>query len=92
MEAFLMIEKNENIFSKNIEGKLFLIDFDSSSVMELNKAGEFIWNCLPHHPAGEISEKLALEFEVTLPQAQKDVTSFLKELKRHGLIQTKEVL
>lgn len=87
-----MIQKNENIFSKNIEGKLFLIDFDSSSVMELNEVGEFIWNCLPSHPADEISERISQEFEISIPQAQKDVTAFLKELKRHGLITLKEAL
>lgn len=87
----MKIIKNKNVHAKSVEGKSFLIDIESASILELNEVGSLIWKLLDQTvQTDEISDTLAETYDVTAMQAQKDIQHFLGELKKCGLISMEE--
>lgn len=93
MATASLLVKKDQVHAKVIEGKLFLIDFDSAVVLELNEVGALIWNSLAQSESlDQILDRITQEFNIGLPQAKKDCMNFLKELKRCDLVALEELL
>lgn len=82
--------KNPSIFSKAVGEETVLFqekDGEWKFLYTLNKMGTFIWNHIDgKKKASEIKDLIVEEFEVNPKEAEKDLTFFLQELEKIGVI------
>jgi len=83
--------KNEAvIYARNDDGELALYHPETNAFFTLNSVGEWIWDAIGVGISGiELAQKLALTYEIPLPEARKDVEEFLDALQVRGLIKVK---
>lgn len=63
-----------------------LIDLDRGRALGLNATGSFLWPRLGRRSESELAEDLAAAFDVELESARRDVTLFLVDMRRRGLL------
>ncbi|WP_051757875.1 lasso peptide biosynthesis PqqD family chaperone [Prauserella rugosa] len=64
-----------------------LLDEQHGEYFQLNPTGALVASgLLAHHTPHQIAAELAREYEVTVEQAEADVTALIEALRREGLI------
>ena len=78
---------NPDVAFRDIAGALVIVHPTANRLLELNETGSAIWRLLDGRSVREISERIALEFDVELSRAETDVVEFLSYLAERGLVQ-----
>ena len=74
-----------------IDGEAVLILADSSEINVLNQVGSRVFELSDGQTSvAEIAQIITEEFDVSLEQAQKDVTEFLQELVKQNIMLLEE--
>ncbi len=70
-----------------IEEEIVIVDVDHGSVLELNQVGARIWEQINgERNITQITQEVINEFEVDTIKAQADITKFIEELFKKGLV------
>jgi len=81
------------VFTDLDDGSAVLLHLDNKFYYSLNESGSFMWQLIEKNDGAMSKEKLveALceQFDVSPDQAQSDVSEFIEDLTREGLISVK---
>lgn len=86
-------KRKDDIVHRRIAGETILVPIrgrlaDMQRIFSLNPVGEFIWDELDGSKnLQQISEGIQAFFDVTGPEADADLSAFISELLREGLIE-----
>lgn len=81
------------ICARNDDGELALYHPETNAFFTLNSVGEWIWEALGVGISDmDLAQKLALTYEIPLPQARRDVEEFLNALQARKLVKVKYAL
>lgn len=82
-----IVIRNEEIAFGEMDGEIVMMNIEIGNYYSLGKTGSAIWNLLdkPIKVESLINEMLR-KYNVTREQCEKEVISFLEELKKEGLI------
>lgn len=73
--------------SRGVGDELVILDLSRGIYFGLNRVGCRIWQLISEGKAlGVIAETLSREYEVDVPDAQRDVLALAGELKAKGLV------
>ena len=88
-----IFEKNGKIPWRLVEGEAILIDQDEGELLRLTPVGAAIWEALDgQRNVQEIIAHILETFEAEPKKIRRDVISFLKQLRRQGLVEPKCLL
>lgn len=74
------------VIDRVVDGEALLIHLQSGEYFSLNPIGTRIWELLNgEQTLGQIADVLVLEYDVTLEQAQADITALAADLIRERL-------
>jgi hypothetical protein len=86
MDLNSVYRRNENVVSRKIVDELILVPIrtnvaDMESIYSLNEVGASVYALIDgQRSVGDICAAIAEEFEVSIDQAETDVTEFLQKL------------
>lgn len=87
-----IFEKNGRIPWHPVEEQAVLLDQDEGELFRLTPVGAAIWEVLDgQRTVLDVIASVQEVFDVSPATAKKDVISFLKQLRRYGLIEPKPV-
>jgi hypothetical protein len=79
--------RSEGVIGRVVDGEAVLVLPEIGKVKVLNEVGGFIWsNVDGEKTVRQISELLAEEYEVGIPEAEEDVQTFLSDLEERGVV------
>jgi hypothetical protein len=84
--------RNQEVVSRKIDGELIIVPISSgvgdlNSLYTLNPVGSVLWDFMTEgHTVGEMVQRVCDEFEVTKPEAEKDIETFLDSLLEEKLV------
>ena len=84
--------KDPNIVNRKIAGEMVLVPIrhnvgDLACIYNLNEVGSRIWELIDVGvTVGQIRDKIVEEYEVTLEEAEADITEFLNQLEQVGAV------
>jgi hypothetical protein len=79
--------RSEGVIGRVVDGEAVLVLPEIGKVKVLNEVGGFIWsNVDGEKTVRQISELLAEEYEVGIPEAEEDVQTFLSGLEERGVV------
>ena len=85
--------RSQSVVSRVVAGETLIVPVrskvgDLASIYSFNGTGTLIWKLLESpKTVSEIATVVAREYEVELAQAERDVTSFVEEMKAVGLVE-----
>jgi hypothetical protein len=88
-----MFMRSQSMVARVVAGETMIVPMsakvgDLASIYTLNSTGALIWNLLDSpRTVVELAMAVAEEYEVALPQAERDVTDFVSEMKASGLVE-----
>ena len=94
IEAETRMLRSDGIVVREVAGECLLVptaagEVDLDSLFLLNEVGLFIWERLDGHlDLNELAAAVADEFEVAAPDALRDVTAFLEDLRARRLVES----
>ncbi|HEY3823303.1 MAG TPA: PqqD family protein [Bryobacteraceae bacterium] len=78
---------NKRSAACELEGEIVILNLDSGVYFGLNAVGATIWEYLQsEHSAGEIVDRLLVEYHVDRERCESEVYALLRSLAAHGLI------
>jgi len=76
------------VFTLLDEGSATILHLGTKRYFTLNETGLRIWQLLEQRSSvSEVARQLSREFEVDMATAQERTTSFVQELREHGLVE-----
>ena len=84
--------RNHQVVSRKIEGELIIVPIrsgvgDLNSLYTLNSVGSVLWEFMTEgHTVPEMVQRICDEFDVTAPQARRDIEAFLASLLEEKLV------
>ncbi|MBI4436444.1 MAG: PqqD family protein [Candidatus Omnitrophica bacterium] len=85
-----IFEKNGRIPWRRVEEEAILVDQDEGDLLKLTPVGAAIWEALDgSRTVQELITHIEQNFEAEPKRVKHDVLSFLKKLRREGLIEPK---
>jgi hypothetical protein len=79
--------RSEGVIGRVVDGEAVLVLPEIGKVKVLNEVGGLIWsNVDGEKTVRQISELLAEEYEVGIPEAEEDVQTFLSDLEERGVV------
>jgi hypothetical protein len=79
--------RSEGVIGRVVDGEAVLVLPEIGKVKVLNEVGGLIWsNVDGEKTVRQISELLAEEYEVGIPEAEEDVQTFLSGLEERGVV------
>lgn len=89
IEDEVSYSKFDHVFETALEGRTTLLDYSSGVYFGLDDVGTFVWNYLNgNYTVIEISEAVAVAYNIDIYKAKQDVLAFLDELLSLKLIQS----
>ncbi len=83
----VIFKRKENVVSKVVGGKAFLLNLETGDYFEVNSTGLAVWNlCDGRRTIEEIVLRIAQNGSPSLEGARQHVCDFVKLLKRYKLI------
>jgi hypothetical protein len=88
-----MLIRSESVVARVVAGETLIVPVrakvgDLASIYSFNGTGTLIWKLLESpKTVTELAEAVAQEYEVDPSQAERDVTSFVGEMKAVGLVE-----
>ena len=99
MDMILALDRayhpSEDVVAREIQGEFILIPItsgvvdldDEGAIFTLNETGKAIWDKLDGKKTlKDIVDELILDFEVSLPEIEKDVLGLIKELFKRKMV------
>ena len=89
-----VFQKNENFVFRQIDDETILVPIkdnlgDMGSIYNLNEVGAFIWEHFDgQKTVGDIKNRIINEFEISEPEAQRDLIEFVNRLREIDAIHT----
>lgn len=84
----VMIVRNPSIVTKKKGNTWILLEPNKKHIRELNETAGFIWSLLKKPTSPEaITKKMCQEYDAPRSEVIEDITRFLKEYKKLGLIE-----
>jgi hypothetical protein len=82
----------EHVATRDLDGELVLLNYESESYFGLDEVGTRIWEVLQAAPSIEVGvDQLLDEFDVSPEQLRQDVQRLLGELIDGGLVELQAV-
>ena len=84
----LTVTVPDHVLYQEVDGELVLLDLENGNYYGLNAVGARFWTLAQEHggQTGRILEALLEEFDVSREQIHEDMSGFLTELERRGLV------
>jgi Coenzyme PQQ synthesis protein D (PqqD) len=84
----MMFRRADNVVKEVVDDRAFLLDDRGVEMIVLNPVGTVVWDALDEpRDASTIAASLVDRFEdVTLQELERDVQTFLEELREAGLV------
>lgn len=83
----IKIFKNDSCISTELEDNLIILNTDSGIYFELNFSGAFIWKLLDdENDLNSIKSLIVNKFNLTEPEAEEDLKSFIDYCSKKELI------
>lgn len=80
-------EPSPRIAFREIEGQILVLLPDDPEIYTFNAAAALIWKgLLRRHSVARIAADLTRRFDITATRAEEDVTRFVREMARKGLL------
>ena len=80
-------EVKPGVLHRIVEGEAVMLDLETGEYYGLNEVGTHIWGMLAEGcPLPRICERLAETFETDGVELEADISSFIADLERKGLI------
>jgi hypothetical protein len=85
--------RSQSVVARVVAGETLIVPIrarvgDLASIYSFNGTGTLIWKLLESpKTVTELATAVALEYEVELSQAERDVTEFVSEMKAVGLVE-----
>ncbi|MFH0940409.1 MAG: PqqD family protein [Candidatus Omnitrophota bacterium] len=80
-------KRNNDVFFKEIEGELYLVDPYRRKLIQINPAGLEIWRLLDGgHSLPTVIAVIEEKFDCNPIDAKRDVVSFVSELEKRELV------
>lgn len=86
------MRRNENFILRQTADLTVILPVGEASVhfpgmISVNETGAFLWEALSaEHTLVSLAQTLTGEYQVELPQAEQDVSTFLEQLRRAGAL------
>lgn len=81
----------KKLMGKKLEGEWVFLNLENGTYYGLNKTGSVIWDELKEKKNSEAAVgRLQVEYRLDRAQAEKDVKSFLKDLRQEGLVRIED--
>jgi len=88
MQDNCFLKRKDGIAWRTIEGTTFLVNPSTKKIFPLNEVGKAVWESLEEKKNGAaLAEIISAEFEVDGETAKKDLSEFLDQLLKEGLIE-----
>ena len=86
----MMFRRADNVVKEVVDDRAFLLDDRGQEMIVLNPVGTMVWDALDEdRGAAAIAASLVDQFaDVSLEELERDVESFLEELREAGLVVT----
>jgi hypothetical protein len=86
----MMFRRADNVVKEVVDDRAFLLDDRGQEMIVLNPVGTMVWDALDEErDAAAIAASLVDQFaDVSLEELERDVESFLEELREAGLVVT----
>lgn len=79
--------KPEQVETAQLDGEWILLNMDTHAVTKLNEIGGYIWSIVADcSTIDEVIDKVLTEYDTERTQVELDVTLFLDDLMRIGLL------
>lgn len=76
-----------SFIARRIQGETILINDTGDMLHTLNETGSFLWSCVDGaRSLNDILGLLCAEYEIAVERAQQDMTAFIEELQRKGIV------
>jgi hypothetical protein len=84
----MMFRRADNVVKEVVDDRAFLLDDRGEEMIVLNPVGTMVWDALDEaRDASAIAASLADRFtDVSLDELERDVQTFLDELREAGLV------
>jgi len=80
----------KNILEHKIGDDLVLINSDSKKIFTINRTGIYIWNLIKKgNDEEKIKIKISKKYRISEDIANKDLTAFIKKLKKYNILEKK---
>lgn len=85
--------RSQSVVARVVAGETLIVPIrakvgDLASIYSFNGTGSLIWKLLESPKTLlQLASAVAQEYEIDLPQAERDVTEFVSELKSVGLVE-----
>ena len=86
-----MIRRSKKVLTADFLPKKVIFNTETYAPHLLNSAASLIWDfCETPKDEGEVMEYLRRTYGISASRAKKDITKFIKELRRKGIIEIYE--
>jgi hypothetical protein len=84
-----VVQRRPGIVYREIQGEAVLLELASGRYFAVNKVGTTVWEALGEGiTVAELEARIVEEFDVDDVTAWRDLEDFLKDLHKHGLVET----
>ncbi len=78
---------NPQVISKDVEGKVYILDPRNGTIHTLNETASFIWRCLKTpHSIKQIAQKMGENFQIDEIKSLHDITTFIEKYLDQSLV------
>jgi hypothetical protein len=77
----------EKLMEQSVDTEVFVMNQQRAAIHSFNETGGFLWKLVSSKKTfEEIVDALCKEYDIVKEEAEKDVTEYLQELEKQGLI------
>lgn len=77
----------KGVAAREINGTFYIVLPDAMKLIKLNRTGSLIFGLICNNTAGKVIEKkLSARYGISYKKAKKDLSGFIKELKKSKII------
>ncbi len=87
LDPAVSVTRREGVMAERLLEETVILDPDSDRYARLNPTGRWVWEQLgAPRTLADLAAGLAAEFEIDEPRALADVTAFVRDMTRRGLV------
>ena len=87
IELETVVKRSEDQIHTNLDQEVVVLNLQSSLYYGMDEVGAFTWEAISDpQQVGQVCQKVADEFGVTVEQCRDDIIGFLEQLEKAGLV------
>ncbi len=91
MEFKQKISFSDAVFAQEVDGEMVLLDMNSENYFGLDEVGCAIWQAMQEHQSLQgVFDAMLHSYDVEAERLEKDLTTFVEQLREAGLIELQE--